>query len=243
MCKSRKGVSVVQLLLSARFLLAAIILVFTATGLRPGMRALAKYYEKESIEPRRPLAEFDVSRLPSFRKGWEFPFEAMPEGAGTNKFVYQHLKRRSVGKGAVSMHLLVTYYSDPGDKVPHTPDVCYRQMGAVVKKMTTILVDTPQLSPEHPQTEANLLVLLMPDGSEQIVLFCFYVEGSFTCRRDVARLIIGRPGNRYTYFSKIETASNSVSAGGIELCKSLLSESLELLVAEYFPRKEGLKRR
>jgi len=243
MCESSNGVSIVRSFLSARFLIAAFILVFGATGLRPGMRSLAQYYEKESIELRRPLAEFDVSRLPSFREGWEFPFEPMPEGSGAEEFVFTYLKKKGAAEDGYVANLLVTYYSDPGDKVPHTPDVCYRQMGAVVKTMTTIVVDTPKLAPEYPHTEANLLVLLMPDESEQIVLFCFYVEGSFTCKRDVARLIIGKPGNRYTYFSKIETVSKGSSAGSIELSKKLFREALVALVKEYFPLKEDLKRR
>ena len=45
----------------------------------------------------------------------------------------------------------------------------------------------------------------MPDGAEQIVLFCFCVEGEFRCNRESVRWLIDKPGNHYTYFSKIET--------------------------------------
>lgn len=245
MCESSSTVFVVRPLLSARFLLAVLILVFAATGLRPGMRALAEYYEKESIAPRRPLEEFDVSKLPSFRDGWEFRRDDMTEGAETDEFVFTYLKRK--GTDAYIANLFVTYYSDPRDKVPHSPDVCYRQGGAVVKKMTTIMLDTPQLAPAHRQTEANLLLLQMPEGHEQVLLFCFCVEGSFTSKRDTARWIIGKPGNHYTYFSKIETTSSYTSGGNpseaLSLCKKLFSEALGALAKEYFPRSEDLKRR
>jgi len=243
MCESRSTVSVVRSLLSARFLLALLILVFAATGLRPGMRALAGYYEKESIAPRRPLKEFEVSSLPSFREGWEFWHDTVSEDTGTDEFIFTYLKRDIAGERPYVANLFVTYYSGPRDKVPHSPDVCYRQGGAVVKRMTTIMVDTPQLAPEYPQTKANLLVLRMPDGAEQVVLFCFCVEGELRCNRESARWLIGKPGNRYTYFSKIETASSGGSDKSIELCKKLFSESLQVLMAQYFPRKEDIKRR
>ncbi len=243
MCESRSTVSIVRSLLSARFLLAVLILVFAATALRPGMQAMAMYYEKESIAPRRPLKEFDMSRLPSFRAGWEFKSEPLGEDTGTDEFVFTYLKRKSAGEGAYEANFFATYYSDPRDKVPHSPDVCYRQAGAVVKRMTTIMVDTPQLAPAHPKTEVNLLVLRMPNGTEQVVLFCFCVEGELKCSREAVRWLIGKPGNRYTYFSKIETASSGGSAKSIELCKKLFTEGLGLLMAEYFPRKEDIKRR
>jgi hypothetical protein len=245
MGESRSTVSVVRSLLSARFLLATFVLVFAATGLRPGMRALAEYYEKESIAPRRPLKEFEVSSLPSFRDGWEFTTDTISEATGTDEFVFTYLKRN--GEEPYVANLFVTYYSEPRDKVPHSPDVCYRQGGAVIKKMTTIMVDTPQLAPEHPQTEVNMLILQMAEGHEQIVLFCFCVEGEFTCKRDAARWLIGKPGNRYTYFSKIETASSYVpgedQTKAVDSCKKLFGEALGVLVAEYFPRKEYLKSR
>ena len=58
-------------LFSVPFVFSVIILVLAAVGLRPGLKALAAYYAKESIPINRPLQEFDVSRLPSFRTGWE----------------------------------------------------------------------------------------------------------------------------------------------------------------------------
>lgn len=247
MYEDRNTVSVGRSLLSARFLLLVIILVLAAVGLRPGMLALAKRYEKEPIAIRRPLKEFDISHLPSFRDGWKFARRKAPiEDLGTDEYVQIAFTKENPSEDLLYAMLFVTYYSDPRDKVPHTPEVCNRQAGNIVKKMTTITIDTPELAPEHPQIKANLLILQRPrDNSADIYLFC--VEGEFRRSREQVRWIIGKPGNRHVYFSKIEVAAAYPTGGdptqAIEVCKKLLREALPILLAEHFPDKEQLKRR
>ncbi|MHC4634118.1 MAG: exosortase-associated EpsI family protein [Planctomycetota bacterium] len=230
-------------LLSVRFLLSAFILILTAVGLRPGMRALAEYYQKEPIVIRRPLQEFDVSGLPTFRKDWQFKFEPATDDIETEDYAIIKFKQERTGK---EVALFVTYYSDPQSKVPHTPDVCYRQGGAVVKKMTTVTIDTPESAPEHPQIKARLILLQMPN-CEQVVIYSFCAEGQLVHTRGQVRWLIGKPGNRHTYFSKIEVATNHPTGTdptpSIEICKKLFRESMSILLTEYFPDKEQLKRR
>jgi hypothetical protein len=246
-CEGKRVSPVVRSLLSVRFLLAAAIFIFAATGLRPGMLALAKRYEKEPISTRRPLREFDPARLPSFRKGWDFtPSEKIDDDVGTDKFIFTALDRKDLNKQPGHANLFVTYYSEPRSKVPHTPDVCYRQGGFVVRQMTTIMIDTPKLAPDYPQTEAKLVLFQAPKGYQQAVIFCFCVEGKLEHNRESVRWLIGKPGNRYTYFSKIESSvaflAGQSPAKAVSLCKTLLGEALQLLIKEYFPREEDLKR-
>jgi hypothetical protein len=206
--------------------------------------ALDKYYLKKSIEIRRPLLEFDISRLPSFQEGWSSSVSQAyesPEDVGTDECVIIKFE-----KGFKETALFVTYYSNPKDKVPHTPDVCYRQAGAIVRYMRNITLDTPELAPEYPQIKARLVALRMP-SYDQIVLFCFCVEGELRYSREQVRWVIGKPGNHHTYFSKIETTSfhtiGSNEEESIELCKTLLREALPVLLTEHFPDKKQLKAR
>lgn len=247
MHKVKSTASVSGSLLSAHFLLSAVILVLAAIGLRPGIQKLSEKYNKEPIPIRRPLKEFDIFCLPSFQHGWA-KSDIPPESIGTDEYAIIKLTRKNPDKLPQNLVLFITYYSNPSDKVPHTPDVCYRQEGAIVKKMTTITLDTPELAPRYPQIQANLLIFQMQKPKcNQVVIYCFCAEGKIRHSRNQVRLIIGKPGNRYTYFSKIEVIANypigTNKSEVIETCKTLFREALQKLLAEYFPNKEDLKRR
>jgi len=197
---------------SSKFLFSAIILCIAATGMRPCLGYLANYYSKETIAINRPLKEFDISRLPSYREGW-----------------------------------IRTYYSDPASKVPHTPDVCYRQAGTIVEKMENIEIDVPNLPSGDKQVKARLLMLKRPSGNQGVVIYSFCVEGLLRCAREQTRLVLGMPGNKYTYFSKVEVVSFLLPdvdpEATIVECKRLYAEAMALLLSEHFPTREQLKRR
>lgn len=233
--------------LSVGFLLSAIVLVMAATALRPGMAALSGYYRKQPVAIRRPLKQFNVSGLSSFRESWRFTSVDQPaEELGTEEFVYLNLTKKTGGAEPVLANLFVSYYSNPQDKVPHTPDVCYPGQGAVAKKMEAIMLDTPQLAPRYPQVPGRFIIFQWPERSE-VVIYCFCAEGNFRDNREQVRWIIGMPGNRRTYFSLIKVGVfyplNGDSAQAVEVCKTLLRETLAVLLSEHFPDKEQLKLR
>jgi len=245
---ARKYIKLRNSILSVPFLISAFLIVFAATGLKPTLASLAKYYTKESIDPIKPLSEFDVSDLPSFKQGWEFRKDQILEAVNTDKFILTYLDRKDPYKKPAYANLFVTYYSDPKDRAPHSPDVCYRQGGAVVKQLKTITIDTSNLHGGKPsKIPAYLVVFDMPEGGQQLVIFTYCVEGIFQCKRWAVRWQIGKPGNRYTYFSKIEVAAafegDQEFRESINLCKTLLKEALYKLVSEYFPSPETIKRR
>ncbi len=245
MHKVKNTVSVGRSLLSARFLLSALILVLTAIGLRPAVQALSRYYTKKPIDIRHPLKEFDVSRLPSFRNGWELSWRtALVEDLATDEYTHIILDKK-FGKGPKRAELFVTYYNNPQDKIPHIPDVCGRQEGGIVRKIKTIMLDTPQLGPDYPKIQANLLLFQFGRKIDLVLIYCLCVEGEFPHTRNQARWVLAKPGNRHTYFSKIEARTwiGDDPAEAIEMCKTLLCEALPILTAEYFPDKEQLKRR
>lgn len=246
MHKERGKTDVRRRLLSLRFVLSAVILAAAALGLRPGMAALGKYYSKESIEIKRSLRKFDTADLAGFQKEWKLRLETTEDDIGTEEYVIVRLDRKSPSEDLESGYLLVTYYNDPRDKVPHAPDVCYRQAGAIVKKKTTIKLDIPGISPQQTPVEAVLLTLSA--GLEnRIVIFFFVVEGKFRRTREQVRWVLGMPGNKYCYFAKIEATTiyrkDSDPTKAIAVAKKLLAESVPVLIDQYLPDTRQLGRR
>ena len=241
--KNKNILSVVPPLLSRQFLLSAAVLAVAAIGLRPAVKALAEHYRKEPINIRKPLKEFDISRLPSFKSGWGTS-SIPPDDIETDEYAIIRFTREDISKEPKEVVLFVTYYSDPASKVPHTPDVCYRQGGATVRGMKNIAIDIPGL-PQYRKVKVRLL-LFQQQTYNQAVIFSFYVDGEFKHNREQVRWMIGKPGNRYVYFSKIETVANYPLDGNpgpaIDLCKKLFCEAASVLVSEHFPTKEQLKR-
>jgi len=230
--------------ISVRFLSAVIILVSSAAWLRPAVQRLSICYHKAPAAIRRTLRNFDVSCLPSFKTGWEYKWlTASVKDVGTDEYVHIAFLGRG-HRNRTRAELFVTYYNDPRDKVPHTPEVCARQAGAIVRKLSTITLDIPQLAPGNPEITARLLFLDYQKFNT-VVIYVFCVEGQFKYSRGQVRWVMAVPGNHHVYFSKIEAAVPYPTDGNPEevvpLCKQLICEAIPVLVTEYFPTEEQLK--
>ena len=131
--------------LSMPFVLCGVLLLAAAVGLRPVVAGLRQTMSKETIALRRSLEELDVSRLSTFRlvpDGGFFP-RSVASNIGTEDVVMWTFELRELGPEPpreLDVMLFVTYYSNPRDTVPHTPEVCYRQAGAVVHSVEAIPV-------------------------------------------------------------------------------------------------------
>lgn len=239
-------------LFSPVFILSVVVFLAAAFGLDPAADALIDYYSKESIGLRKSLDDFDAAALPSFRhlsgRGGFAPILETEE-LGTDDWLNLVFEEQNGQQPADDRHdvlLFVTYYSDPRDQVAHTPEVCYRQAGAVVEGITTISVETPDLAPETCEVPARRLEI-EEGGHKLILVYFFCCNGKFYHDREQVRVAIGWPGDKYVYFSKVE-AVTAWPAGmsrteAMERCQRLLGEALPILVNEHFPRKEDLKRR
>jgi hypothetical protein len=237
------------------FLLTAAVLVLAAVGLRPGLEAAARHYEKTPIDIRQPLEKFDISRLPTFSNGWTYSFAgAEPQEIGTDHYIHVLLDRKTRGPGPDHVEFFVTYYTDPRSKVPHTPEVCSRQAGATVQEISTVLIDTGQPEPDNRRIRARLLRYQNPRSEGRfgqpvnvVDMYVFYVEGRFCYTRGQARWVIAMPGNRHTFFSKIEAAASMRDvvdrAEALETLETLMREAIPILLAEHFPRPEDVRRR
>ena len=239
-------------LLNPMFVIAAVILMAAAIGLRPGIARLADRYKKQPVPIRRSLKLFDVADLPSFERLSDHPslwFVILPGDAGTDEatwlFLQDKREKRSKRKPR-QVTALMTYYNDPADKVPHTPEICYRQTGAVVEQMKTVTIELSGPTPSHREIEA-CQIQLRQGPLRAIILYVFVVNGEIVHDREQVRWRLGMPGDWYTYFSKVEIIGSYLPDEGpepaIQSCKQLMSELLPTLINQYFPDDDALRKR
>lgn len=243
------GHSATRELRSPVFVVGGLLLIAAAIGLRPTMLALDERYRKGSIDLRRRLVEFDVGALSSFRLCDERLSKDIPlDDVGTEDLLMIPLddeQASGLWDGAI---LFITYYSDADDKVPHTPEVCYRQGGAVVEEMKTITLDLdmPESAPEHSRINARFLRMDQPRNNKKvIVIYVFYVNGEFRYDREQVRWITAWPGDPYIYFSKVEAvvhyAPGADPAIPTERAERLLRDVLPQLLEHHYPETPVVK--
>ena len=245
---------------SIPFLLCGVPLLAAAVGLRPVVAGLTQGLSKETIVLRKSLDELDVSQLSAFRQvpdGGFFP-KPISTYVGTEDAISWTFELRELGPEPPrerDILLFITYYSNPRDTVPHTPEVCYRQAGAVVNSVEAIPVAIPGLGPEHASVNATLLdvtpVMLNASAQQELdqwrqaLIYTFVCNGEFYPGREQVRLAIGLPGDRYSYFSKVEVSSACAPGEdfeeAVERCRRMLREALPLLVADHYPTKKDLR--
>jgi len=126
-------------LLSIPFCLTVLFLLGAALFLRPAVNSLSKAYQKSPAKLRKSMKEFSPLSLPNFKTGWKISYQnAQIEDLGTDQYLHILFDRINKNVEPQHMELFLTYYNNPEDKVPHTPDVCSRQAGAVTKEISSI---------------------------------------------------------------------------------------------------------
>jgi hypothetical protein len=199
---------------------------------------------KKPVSIRKPLKNFDISKLSSFKGDWKYKQITAPvKDLQTDEYV--HLAFTNPMKVPPRAELYVTYYSNPADKVGHTPEVCARQGGAIINKLSTITIDTPQLAPNYDKIKARYIIFEQSNYYFADI-YVFFVEGKFRHTREQVRWTLALPGGLYTYFSKIETAAIFQKLEdkdkAVQIAVQLLQEALPELLAEHFPTNQQIKR-
>jgi hypothetical protein len=253
---------VIRSWLAVPFVACGVVLVIAAVGFRPAVAALTQKYSKLPIAIRKSLDDFDLDAVPSFRRVQQvdefsdlFRRLNLQSSVGTKDFARIVFEPREGSDSYATddnLTLLVSYYSDPRDTVPHTPEVCYRQGGAVVRSIETVAVEIPRAD-GAPQTIEALQIEFTPvlliggeavpadpdSGWRQTVVYTFVCNGAFYDDREQVRWAIGRPGDRYTYFSMVEVVSTSPPGWSFDerqaQARQLLGEALAVLLADHFP--------
>ena len=237
-------------LFSVSFVIAAAVLAGAAVTLAPALQALIEYYSKLPIDLRRPLDDFNDIGLPSFKPA-NGPIEMVFAygDAETDQVLmraYESTKPSPATRQFKNAMLLVTYYSDPRAQIPHTPEVCYRQKGDVVTHIRSEPIEVPELGPDT-QTINTLGIDVSTDAGPITILYVFSCNGKFYNNRARARFAIGWPGDKYTYFSKVEAIARYSSEDdyddAVQTCRQLLRETLPLLIKDHYPKSSDLQRR
>jgi len=235
-------------LASPLFIVCGVVLIVAAVGLRPTLDALRIKYTKKTIELRRPLDQFDPSLLPSFKRAADDSIMKLlavsTEAVGTEQYAVINVQERGHVGAEGQAALVLTYYSKPGDKVPHTPEVCYRQTGGVVRNLSYLRVATPNLGPGMSDIKVRTMYLEQA-ATRAAIAYCFCANGDMLSDRLGVRLRIAWPGDEYVYFSKIEAVSrfgpDSEAAAAMERSKRLLAEALPILLERHFPLTDVVK--
>ncbi|MCB9850181.1 MAG: exosortase-associated EpsI family protein [Phycisphaerales bacterium] len=223
-------------------------LLLAALGLDPLLTNLAERYRKTSIMPRQPLANFSAECLPSFKpapEGSPFIDHQSDNDVGTDDILLLRLQEAGADGLDGQVLLFVTYYSDPDDKVPHTPEVCYRQIGGVVRSIGSAPI-TLSASRSPKQTTARSVVIEEP-AVDAVIAYLFCTNGRFETSRNAVRLAMGLPGDKRVYFCKIEAVTSSPRGADADpamaRCRKLLGEAIPVLINDFLPTQEDLRKR
>jgi hypothetical protein len=226
--------------------------VVTALGLEPALQRAEDHFRKGSILPRQPLEGLSASALPSFKIAPpDSPFidHHADDTVGTDDLVMLRLQEANAMGMEGQVILLVTYYSDPDDRVPHTPEVCYRQIGGMVEQigeLPVVLSTTAEVEREDAQREITARKVIVDEkGVSAVIGYVFCANGEFMTTRNAVRLALRTPGYNRVYFAKIEAVTPSAAGSDHEValarCRRLLSEAIPQLLDVYFPTLADLK--
>lgn len=79
-----------------------------------------------------------------------------------------------------------------------------------------------------------------------MLVYVFLSGGKIYHDRETVRFALGWPGDKYTYFSKVEAVTRRPAGESVEVaaarCAHLLSEALTVLIEDHYPLDEDLKR-
>ena len=226
---------------SPLFILAVSLMILIGIGLPPALAAIQDHFSKQPIELRVSFDDFDTDSLPSFRFDPELPATSGDaQWIGTEDWFSHGFAAANPPDARLKdrpVILFVTYYSDPRDTIPHTPEVCYRQAGSVIESMEK--VDLEVAGFDEPVTARLLDISQGPFRLAVLYVICH--NGEIYHEREHVRLAMGMPGDKYTYFSKIEAISQvdtkTTWEDAVVLTRQLLTESLEEMVDRHYPTR------
>ena len=221
-----------------------LILAAAAIAANPAAQVIAQRFHKSAAALREPLATL---RDPSIKEIHRIETAAdevrrlADSDVGTPDTLL-----RTYSDGSKSYMVFVTYYSNQRETIPHTPEVCYRQAGATVNSMSTVqLVLPPREGGTAPRPVEAKLLDIEADGTRRALAYVLCCEGAYHNDRESARIVLGLPGNRRTFFSKIE-ASAILSEGedfpaAAQRAASLLQGVIPELERTHFPTQQQLR--
>ena len=189
---------------TSSFLIAVVLLAFSAVAFQIGMQALNVTLQKEAVHLRRSL-----SVLPTQLDGWKIKGEdhrmeaAGVEALGTELYLSRTFMNTNRTSPPLQLH--ITYYTGQVDAVPHVPDRCMVANGFI--PLTPDPLTFPlqiDKSTWEPDTHATL------DGVPYQIIEEW---NALTKQEDVIRLPFGDFALRTTEFSHPQIGDDHVFAG------------------------------
>jgi len=234
------------------FVVCTVILLLSAIGLEATVRFLGLAFRKRPVPLQQPFRQFDFAQLgPEYRleETHAITAEGLQE-LGTDEYLSCTLRdtRRSSTDPLSHVNVLITYYTGDPDQVPHVPDVCYlgggfQQLGS--EKLSLTVPELGSAGKDIPLRQLKFGKQIFGARQEAMVLYLFSANGKYECDREMLRLILGDPRERYAYFSKVEVsfpASSNVDQAG-ECGLEVLAKLLPVLVRDHWPDWEEVGRR
>lgn len=251
---------------SARWVTCVVLLLAAAAGMRVLSGWFGFVLQKEAVWLKKPLREFDARKLrpryqrhPATDRIRSLSADQL-ESLGTGEYLQVYLTdtQKPAPDPTRVAHLFVTYYTGQPDMVPHVPEECYLAGGYDrVGLPTTKTVSVRGIGAPGDQVPVRVIQFRAPqqrrvfaDGSDvTTVMYLFHTNGRYATTRNVVRVILSNPFQRYAYYAKIEvsfTNDKLSSSAGAEAAVAALGPLLEAVMprlledhidlAEFAPR-------
>ncbi len=233
------------------YVFGAAALIGAALFMQSSSDAIAQSLQKRLVSIRKPLVNLDRRVLDAHFRFMQDVSMGGINTVETDEFVewafYPVVEKLA---GVETVILQVYYYSNDGHtpRIPHTPEVCYRQHGNEVAIMGNTSLRVPM--PDGTEQEIPVKYLKIRQdfqGRQQdgCVMYTFCVNGEFLHDRELARIKMAMPWNRAIYFAKIECLASVPRDGdfekAVEAARCMLTDAIPEIVAGHLPKDADLK--
>lgn len=235
-----------QALRKPHILVCVLVLAVAAGGLHAAAVRMKAHFRKEPAYLKRPFDDLNEERL--------WPYRVVPDGKrtlppevteelGTRQYLEWVLKAEGpLTEGPPftgQYHVLVTYYTGQPDQVPHIPDRCQIAAGyspAGSKRLNMELDYHGQKMPV-PLRMSTFSKKTRLGSDARTVFYTFFVNGQFEEERTRVRLRLGRIGERYAFYSKVEVSLHPSPPGerAAKVSQAFLHKLLPVLLEDHWP--------
>lgn len=237
-----------RLLHDRSFVICFLFLAISAGGLRATTNWLGMHLIKLPLKLQKSLDELDVDKLAPYRlsEGAKSKIRIEDQDVlaelGTEDYIQWMLVNSQLAETAPARHvmLFVTYYTgDPG-QVPHVPEVCYTGGGGVVNTKSKENIHVINSEGKQETIPLRILDISSSDGRKVKVAYFFSVNGGYESDRNLLRMRLRNPVNKYAYFSKVEMVFHKggelTVAETVKAAEDLSRRVVPVLVKEHWPK-------
>ncbi|MCH7870075.1 MAG: hypothetical protein IID33_00080 [Planctomycetes bacterium] len=250
---------------NVRFVTCVVTLLVSAVSMQTIANTLGQYFRKRPVPLRRPLSQFDKSKLaPDFGLHVSLVPPITDEtlqALGTEE--YAQLRIVDLSRDAddpVSVaHFFITYYTGQPDLVPHVPDECYQAGGYELLRADNTQINVPGVGAEDDALPIRVVTfgakgggrlssIQGTSGTDIHVLYFFLTNGEFVTTRNQVRVRTANLLDRHAYFAKFEVRFSDHSfrklAGedeSLAAMAKLMRTVLPILLGDHFVDWDALK--